>query len=186
MTIQVRAATRHDANAITDVHVASWRHGYSHIFVPAELARPDFEDVRRQYWTAWRLSPGERVYVAGTPNRADRSATGDAPVAAFCSFGPERDRGAGYSGRGEINSLYVHPDAWGSGVADALIEAVDARLRSDGFAEAVLWVLGANSRARRFYARHGWAATGVDDRFTAYGATVSELEYRKEFLHVPH
>jgi len=38
----------------------------------------------------------------------------------------------------------------------------EAALRERGFAEAVLWVLRDNARARGFYARSEWSPTGVE------------------------
>lgn len=177
MTFEVRQATRVDASQLTDVHVASWRTGYAHIFAPEALATPEFDAARREFWTAWRLGPGERVLVGVDTTDEDER------IVAFSSFGPERDRGTVRRGRGEIYAFYAHPDAWGSGVANELMLAVVNRLRSDGFGEAMLWVLDDNSRARRFYERHGWSATGIVDRFNAYGTSAREIEYHKEFIH---
>jgi RimJ/RimL family protein N-acetyltransferase len=177
MKFEVRQATRADAAQITDVQVASWRAGYAHIFAPEALSAPEFDSSRREFWAAWRLTPGERVMVGvDTSGESDR-------IAAFCSFGLERDRGTIRRGRGEIYAFYAHPDDWGTGIADELMHAVDSRLRSDGFGVAVLWVLDDNPRARRFYERHGWAPTGIVDRFNAYGSSVREVEYHKEFIH---
>lgn len=177
MTFEVRQGTRADAAQITDVQVASWRSGYAHIFAPEALSAPEFDSTRREFWHAWRLSPGERVMVG-----VDTSGETE-HITAFASFGLERDRGNTRRGRGEIYAFYVHPDAWGNGVADELMLAVDNRLRSDGFGEGVLWVLDDNPRARRFYERHGWTPTGIVDRFNAYGTSVREVEYHKEFTH---
>jgi hypothetical protein len=45
----------------------------------------------------------------------------------------------------------------------------------------VLWVLDDNPRARRFYERQGWAATGIAANFDDYcEVSVPEVEYRKE------
>lgn len=177
MTFEVRQAARADSTQITDVQVASWRAGYAHIFAPEALGAPEFDSTRREFWAAWRLGPGERVMVGvDTSGETER-------IAAFASFGLERDRGNIRRGRGEIYAFYVHPDAWGTGVANDLMQAVDDRLRSDGFGEGVLWVLDDNPRARRFYERHEWTTTGIVDRFNAYGSSVREVEYHKEFTH---
>jgi len=60
----------------------------------------------------------------------------------------------------ELHRLYVLPDAWGSGVAQRLHDEAVARWRERGDAEAFLWVLEKNRRARRFYERNGWEETG--------------------------
>jgi GNAT superfamily N-acetyltransferase len=56
---------------------------------------------------------------------------------------------------GELHLLYVHPDWWGSGAGQALIERAHAVL-DERFETATLTVLTDNPRARRFYERNGW------------------------------
>jgi GNAT superfamily N-acetyltransferase len=53
------------------------------------------------------------------------------------------------------------PQWWGSGRVRALYAAALDLLRSDGSAEAHLWVLEENHRARAFYTRQGWRDAGV-------------------------
>lgn len=59
-----------------------------------------------------------------------------------------------------MTSIYVRPDAWGSGAGRSLLVAACASLRSGGFGSATLWVLDSNERARRFYEAMGWRADG--------------------------
>ncbi len=60
------------------------------------------------------------------------------------------------------------------------MEHVETRLLAEGFDTAVLWVLDDNPRARRFYERHGWAASGIGANFDDYcDVQVPEVEYRK-------
>lgn len=173
MAFTIRVAERDDADGITDVQVASWRAGYAHVFPESVLYADDFDSSRRAFWTGWRFSPGHRLTVAVDPT--------DDRVVGFSSFGPERERARGFTGRGELYAFYAHPDAWGSGVAAALMEHTEERLRAEAFEAAVLWVLDDNPRARRFYERHGWAATGIAADLEIRGTTVPEVEYRKEF-----
>ena len=178
MTIQVRPATRSDADGITDVQVASWRAGYAHVFPDSVLYADDFDATRRAFWNAWRFAPGHRLAVAVEPGDEglDR-------VVAFSNYGPERERARGVTGRGELYAFYAHPDVWGSGVAPALMTHTEERLQAEGFESAVLWVLDDNPRARRFYERFGWEATGIEADFDVYCAVpVPEVEYRKHFV----
>lgn len=56
----------------------------------------------------------------------------------------------------ELTALYVHPDRWGGGAGQLLIERAHEELARAG-GEAELTVLADNPRARRFYERNGWA-----------------------------
>ena len=77
---------------------------------------------------------------------------------------------------GELYGFYVHPDSWGTGVANELHDrAVDA-LRADGWVRLKLWVLADNARARRFYERHGWTADGASETLSIPGAPI-EVRY---------
>lgn len=177
MTFEIRAATRDDADGITDVQVASWRAGYAHVFPESVLHADDFDSSRRAFWRSWRFSPGHRLAVAV------EHATGGAGerVIGFSSYGPERDRPGGVPGRGELYAFYFHPDRWGAGAAAALIEHTEERFRAEGFPTAVLWVLADNPRARRFYEKHGWVPSGASADFDVYcEVAVPEVEYGKD------
>ena len=166
----IRAGERSDADGITDVQVASWRAGYAHVFPESLLHADDFDSKRREFWSAWRFPPGQRVAVAVIGKR----------IVGFSSYGPERERARGFTGRGEIYAFYLHPDVWGSGIASQLFEHVELRLRAEGFADAVLWVLEDNPRARAFYEKHGWELSGLTADFDVYcDVRVPEIEYRK-------
>ncbi len=176
MTFEIRAATKADADGITDVQVASWRSGYAHVFPESVLYADDFDTSRRSFWNLWRFAPGHRITVATRPTDE-----GGEQVIGFSSYGPERERARGFTGRGEVWAFYLDPEVWGTGVANALITYVETRLKSEGFETSVLWVLDDNPRARRFYERHGWAATGIDADFDWYcEVKAAEVEYRKE------
>jgi GNAT superfamily N-acetyltransferase len=78
---------------------------------------------------------------------------------------------------GELYSIYVLPESWGSGAAPDLMAEVKDWFAQEGYATAMLWVLADNPRARRFYEREGWRAEGtrID---TVRGTQVEEALYR--------
>lgn len=80
---------------------------------------------------------------------------------------------------GELYSLNVHPEHWGAGVGAALMAHVVDALAAAPYREAVLWVLPANARTRRFYERHGWTPDGAARSDTVQGLTVDEVRYRR-------
>ena len=57
----------------------------------------------------------------------------------------------------ELRQLYIYKPWQGLGIADELIRWAFAAARARGFAEIWLSVFTQNPRARRFYARHGFA-----------------------------
>ncbi|BDB42541.1 GNAT family N-acetyltransferase [Mycobacterium kiyosense] len=99
----------------------------------------------------------------------------DATISGFVTFGLCRDEDS----TGEVMAIYVDPSQLGTGVGRLLIEAARERLRGLGVSGAVLWVLEANTLARRFYERDGWAPDGAR-RTAVYGdGPVVEVRYRR-------
>jgi ribosomal protein S18 acetylase RimI-like enzyme len=61
----------------------------------------------------------------------------------------------------ELYQLYVSAAARGTGVAAALIDDAEARLRQSGVDTAWLACAIGNQRAARFYEKHGWQRVAV-------------------------
>ena len=159
----VRRATEADAEAIAYVHVRTWQSAYRHLFPPQELdALPIAPRV-----AAWRRQLAGSAGAHGV--LVDDARSG------FASVGPSRDE----DGVGELYAIYVRPERWGTGVGRELIAAAEEELRALGFAEATLWVLDDNPRARAFYAACGWRPDGGAKRGVHLGVAVDELRYRK-------
>ena len=73
-------------------------------------------------------------------------------------------------------AIYAHPEHWSTGLGRALLPAAVAAL---GGPPAVLWVLEANDRARRFYERAGWRPDGARKQADMLGGVqLPEIRYR--------
>jgi len=165
----VRGATQSDVDAIVDVHVETWKVAYRGQLPDEYLDGLDATRPRRaMVWQRAIDSPTQRVLVA------DR----DGLVVGFVSVGPADDKTLGAE-VGELYAIYVHPRAWDIGAGRELISrGVDA-LRELGYARAVLWVLGSNDRARRFYERAGWSADGATKVDERPGVALHEVRYAR-------
>jgi GNAT superfamily N-acetyltransferase len=78
----------------------------------------------------------------------------------------------------ELYALYVHPAQWSTGIGGALMDQVLAKVRAAGYPSITLWVLEANTRARRFYARAGFAPDGARHLLDDLGGVI-EIRYRR-------
>ena len=161
--MEVRTASARDAESVERIRVRGWQVAYRHVLPPHEL---DAMPVDPSRWARRLARPpaGWSTFVAEEDGR----------VVGFASVGPSRDEG----GIGELYAIYVDPDAWSTGAGRALIRCAEERLASE-YAEATLWVLEDNPRARRFYEAAGWRPDGarkVEDR---WGVAAAEVRYRK-------
>jgi ribosomal protein S18 acetylase RimI-like enzyme len=166
--VHMRRARHADARAIAEVHVRTWQEAYRDLLPPQFLAELSIE-ARERYWQSEiDCTPGDRA-----PWIAD---AGD-EVVGFASVGPSRDADAG-DRTGELYTLYVLPDCWERGVGGDLLRRAEHDLADHGYAEASLWVLAGNERARRFYEKARWRLDGA--RVEHIGELeMEEVRYRK-------
>jgi ribosomal protein S18 acetylase RimI-like enzyme len=162
--VRIRRAGPDDASSIAGVYVRSWKGAYPGLIPQSYLDALRAEE-RVGVWeetladSAW---PQRGVIVLLGPAAPDSDDEG--PITGFVSFGPTRDDDLGTANGeavGEIVTFYLDPAAFGSGGADLLMSAALVALRAAGFTTAMLWVLGTNARARRFYERRGWRHDGT-------------------------
>jgi ribosomal protein S18 acetylase RimI-like enzyme len=164
----LREARAEDARSVAAVHVASWQSAYRGHLPDAHLDGLSVDD-RTATWEAFMAKrPTDHLVVAEL----------DGEVVGFASTGPSTDSGADPA-IGEVYTLYLHPDRWGTGAGRALLEYAAARLAADGFTHATLWVLGTNQRARRFYQRQGWTQVEGVRTQEFGGQVVTDYRYGK-------
>jgi GNAT superfamily N-acetyltransferase len=145
------------------VHTRSWQSAYEHVFGAERLAGIDVSR-RRAMWERALANPDRDVFVFEE----------DGAVVAFAGCFPSRDPDA----EGELGEIYALPEAWGTGAGHALMTECVGALRKRGYADAILWVLAENPRARAFYEREGWALDGGEKTDEFLGVAVREVRYR--------
>jgi ribosomal protein S18 acetylase RimI-like enzyme len=169
-TVRIRPGVEADAPALGQLHVRSWQWAYRGMLPDDYLdGLAEQTGAREQMWhqIIRELQADQPLWVAERDGR----------VAGFCNTGPARDQPAGTA---ELLSIYLDPDVVGTGVGAALMQQALDDMRQRGYRAAVLWVLEANDRARRFYERFGWQTDGVVKDDTLWGVTIRELRYRVE------
>jgi len=149
--VTLRHARPQDAIAIASVHVASWQMAYGGL-LPAEFLASLSAAARARTWTEIleRTPKREATILVAEVNGV---IIGFAAVTRTTDGEPE-------PGTGALRSLYVEPAFWGTGAGRALHDRALISLVELGVAQATLWVLDDNRRARRFYERRGWSADG--------------------------
>jgi GNAT superfamily N-acetyltransferase len=165
----VRPAAPADADELARVQIASWRAVYTGLMNPVVLAGLDFDELAHR----WRV----RLENAHNPAR-NLVAAAQGELRGFAAIGAARDADLERGRFGELWAIYVEPAAWGAGVGQALLATAEAEL-GWRFSQFVLWVLEKNTRARRFYEKHGWVLDGGRKEPVEAGWTLPHLRYRK-------
>ncbi len=168
----VRPATLADADGIGRVHVRSWQTAYR-----GQMPQDHLDGLD----PAHRAKLWRRIIGETEPSRGGvfvAVAEGDG-ITGFASFGPSRDGDTDPGVTGEVFAIYADPDAWGTGTGRALMASAVAELARLGYADAILWVLDTNDRARRFYALAGWEADGANKTDGSRGFDLTEVRYRR-------
>jgi len=172
-TVSIRSATPDDAASIAMVHVRSWQVAYRGQ-LPDELLDNLSVERRTQWWA-------EGFWSTDVAHRRLLVAEADGSILGFVVVGQSEDESA-TDATGELYAIYADPDVWGQGIGRLLMERAVDELRSAGFAEATLWVLSTNERARRFYEITGWQTDSArrTERLREGDVDAVEVRYRRD------
>jgi GNAT superfamily N-acetyltransferase len=165
--MQTRRAWPDDASAVAGVYIRSWRAAFAGVVPQHHL---DAMDPSREE-AEWRA----RIAEARWPSSGVLVAETGARIVGFAGFAPSQESPA----VAEVGTLYAMPEVWGTGIGKQLMLAVLTTLGQADYAQATLWVLESNERARRFYGAAGWHADGTAVEDTTGGASLNKLRYRR-------
>ena len=171
----IREWQAEDLPTIGRLHSASRHHAYADLVDPDALASISPASQERVWGTRWaELHDGAargRPFVALVAE-LDGETVGFAVAFVLA----EPDSGS----QVELNALHVLPDHHGTGVAQRLMDAVVAAVRTWQVDRAHLLVLEGNERAQAFYRRTGWELCGAAGTHDVGGAQVPVLRYERE------
>lgn len=154
------AVPEDDRLAISHVYEESWKYAYRGMIPDAFL-----DGMPKGRWAERIDTPGWHSLLLLDGGRIAGTST-------YCaSRFPER------AGWGEIASIYLLPEYMCKGYGGALLRAALDGLAAMGLGRVFLRVLEENARARRFYERMGFRASGIVLTDEIGGRTVRELEY---------
>jgi len=146
----IRPAVIHDARAIAEVHVESWKSTYRGIF-PEALLNGLSAEKRESFWrdSLAAHDPSSGLTLVGC------DASGN--VVAFISGGKERTGRLGCDG--EIYAIYLLHEVQRKGLGALLVRQFVHDLDTRGFGSMAVWVLALNP-SRRFYESLGGKVIG--------------------------
>jgi GNAT superfamily N-acetyltransferase len=164
VTVLLRPAADQDLPAVGALHFRSRADAYAG-FLSAAALRYGSPAAMGEWWA-------ERWRWERETHRLTVAVAGDA-LAGFTYLGPSEQDGVA-----ELYAIHADPAVVGTGVGRLLMaDALPALGRLGD--RAVLWVLEANERARRFYERGGWAADGGVRTEPIGGEPVAQLRYAR-------
>jgi GNAT superfamily N-acetyltransferase len=168
MGTSIRYANTCDIDALATIHSRSLQAAFKGI-VSDEILDDTFSFERRR-------SGFNRELTEGRPTTAI-AFDGDTEVG-LLSFGFSRHIDVDEDTI-ELWRIYLVPESWGTGIGNELFNWGIDEVRRRGYKRVILWVLEANSRARRFYEKHGFTVDGRSIE-ADQGSNVNELLYIRD------
>ncbi len=169
--MNIRKATVDDVKDISRIYALSWKTAY------VGMVPQDFLDAIDDH----RWVDKFRQDIGDGTLSALMVCDGDITVGC-AAFGASREEKM--PGWGEIVSIYLRPDYFGKGYGEALLKETVAALREQGHERIFLWVLRDNSRARRFYEKHGFVCSGEESTLEIMGEKLVDVRYVSRQPHV--
>lgn len=160
----VREARLEDAEAITKVHIDSWRTTYKGIVPDEFLAKMDYEKRlkdRRERMS--KPDPDKGIFVAEDEQ---------GKVVGFAHCGRLRDGDPAYDG--ELYAIYLYKENQCQGHGKDLLKAVARWLKDHGYKSMLVWVLDENP-SKHFYIAQG--AQTLDSKTIEIGKPLLETSY---------
>ncbi len=162
--LSVRLATTDDAGRIADIHVRAWQSAYRNI-IPDSVLSAFSANSRTRSWV--EQIAGDVVTVLIAEN--------DDQLCGWIAFGQSRDVDTPLAA--EVYAIYLEPDLVRRGIGRTLWLEALKRLSAERHEPVIVWVLEANTSARRFYEAMGGV---IDAKKTIKMADVDleEVRYR--------
>jgi ribosomal protein S18 acetylase RimI-like enzyme len=165
VTASLRTAADVDLLLVGALQFRSRADAYAHILSPEALDSLSAASLAEWWSERWKWERDtHRLTVADEFER----------VVGFSYVGPSETEGAC-----ELYAIHVDPAVIGTGVGRLLMANAIEQLTELGGERAVLWVLEANERARRFYLMGGWQPDGATRVEAIGGEPVPQLRYSR-------
>ena len=160
----IRKAIPGDEQVMAYIQTESWKAAFVDILSPEELERcTNLQKAEQMYYGVLRRDGCNMAIelVDGKPH-------------CIAAWGKNRcDLGDTV---GELICIHSLQNNWAKGYGSAMMEYVLAQLQQAQYESVILWVFEENTRARKFYEKHGFALT--EQKKLANG--IAELMYLKK------
>lgn len=165
MNITIRKAKAGDEKTLAYIQTQAWKSAFDGI-----ISADDME----KYTNA---AKAEEMYIRVINSDYANISILEIDERPHCIASWSKARNSQLSGCAEIICIHSLCDNWGKGYGSMMMNHILNETKNSGFKSVVLWVFEKNTRARRFYEKHGFFLT--DNSQISYGAV--EVMYRKNF-----
>ena len=162
--VTIREAVTGDEKILAHIQTESWKAAFADILSPEELARCTNLQIAEQMYHSVLRREGCNMAIELAENQPH----------CIAAWGKNRcDLGDTV---GELICIHSLQNGWGKGYGSAMMQYVLAQLQQEGYESVILWVFEANTRARKFYEKHGFRLT--EQKKLSNG--IAELMYMKD------
>lgn len=154
-----------DEAVLAHIQTSAWKAGFRDILAADILERytqTDKATAMYRQLLEQKVGNGYILKVEGQPH---------------CIAFWDATRDSDMPGYAELICIHSLQDRWRKGFGSRMMERVLQDMTAAGYEKAMLWVFEDNTRARRFYEKHGFTAS--DKAKTSFGTT--EVCYVKEW-----
>ena len=164
MNITIRKAKLGDETILAHIQTESWKSAFADIISAEDMERcTDIVKAEAMY---------ENVLESGYAEVSILEIDGKPHYIAAWS----KARNPQFSDCAEIICIHSLCDNWGQGYGSMMMNHIINEIKKSGYNSVLLWVFKKNTRARRFYEKHGFELT--DNKQISYDAV--EVMYRKD------
>ena len=164
MNIKIRKAKIGDEKILAFIQTESWKNAFKDIISETDLEKyTNITKAEEMYSRVLKENYAENfiLEIDGKPH---------------CIAAWSKARNLAYSDSAELICIHSLCDNWGKGYGSMMMTHILNEIKNAGFKSVLLWVFEKNTRARKFYEKHGFELT--DRTQVSYGAV--EVMYCKE------
>ena len=166
MNITIQKAKIGDEKILAFIQTDSWKNAFKDIIPETDLVEcTNIIKAEEMYSRVLRTNYAENfiLEIDGKPH---------------CIAGWSKARNSEFLDSAELICIHSLCDNWGKGYGSIMMNHIINEVKSAGFKSVLLWVFEKNTRARKFYEKHGFELT--DKTQVSYGA-VEVMYCRKVF-----
>lgn len=146
--VTIRHAVSGDENILAEIHVESWRSAFAQILSPQTLnACTDKKAITSMYARVLQqdMAKGWILFVDAIPH-------------CMAFWGACREDAA--PNTAELICIHSLCGNWGKGYGSKMMQHILDEIKCAGYTTVNLWVFAENTRARKFYEKHGFELSG--------------------------